>query len=226
MTELQKYLAEEVAEDHADGIITRREAIRRLGLLGVGAAAASTMLAAGAAAKSGGDHGHGHGHGPARRREHVRMGARAARVDHVRRPARATAGGLGASREAARRRPRHPREPRADRAHPQRRGALRGERLLGARARPALGGGRHGRVPGRGVVAAKLSEISGSTPERFDADMKAALTELNNRVGRKAARGDRLLLRRRHDLAAAGLARTPPVGGRAVLRAVPDGRRA
>jgi carboxymethylenebutenolidase len=37
MTEIQKYLAEEVAEDHADGIITRREAMRRLGLLGVGA---------------------------------------------------------------------------------------------------------------------------------------------------------------------------------------------
>ncbi len=35
MTELQRYLAEEVAEDHADGIITRREAMRRLGLLGV-----------------------------------------------------------------------------------------------------------------------------------------------------------------------------------------------
>ena len=34
MTEIQKYLAEEVAEDLADGIITRREAMRRLGLLG------------------------------------------------------------------------------------------------------------------------------------------------------------------------------------------------
>ena len=67
MTELQQYLAEEVAEDHVDGIITRREAIRRLGLLGVGATAASAMLAAEAAAhkagkKSGGG-GHGHGHG-------------------------------------------------------------------------------------------------------------------------------------------------------------------
>jgi hypothetical protein len=29
MTELQRYLAEEVAEDHVDGIITRREAMRR-----------------------------------------------------------------------------------------------------------------------------------------------------------------------------------------------------
>jgi carboxymethylenebutenolidase len=46
MTELQRYLAEEVAEDHADGIITRREAMRRLGLLGVGATAAASLLAA------------------------------------------------------------------------------------------------------------------------------------------------------------------------------------
>jgi carboxymethylenebutenolidase len=45
MTELQRYLAEEVAEDHADGIITRREAMRRLGWLGVGSAAASVLLA-------------------------------------------------------------------------------------------------------------------------------------------------------------------------------------
>jgi carboxymethylenebutenolidase len=35
MTELQRDLAEEIAEDHADGIITRREAMRRLGLPGV-----------------------------------------------------------------------------------------------------------------------------------------------------------------------------------------------
>jgi carboxymethylenebutenolidase len=44
MTELQRYLAEEVAEDHADGILTRREAMRRLGLLGLSATAASTLL--------------------------------------------------------------------------------------------------------------------------------------------------------------------------------------
>jgi carboxymethylenebutenolidase len=46
MTELQRYLAEEVVEDHQDGIITRREAMRRLGLLGLGTAAASALLAA------------------------------------------------------------------------------------------------------------------------------------------------------------------------------------
>ncbi len=45
MTELQRYLAEEIAEDHVDGIITRREALRRLGLLGLGMGAASSLLA-------------------------------------------------------------------------------------------------------------------------------------------------------------------------------------
>jgi carboxymethylenebutenolidase len=46
VTELQRYLAEEVAEDHADGLISRREALRRLGLLGLGAAASASLLAA------------------------------------------------------------------------------------------------------------------------------------------------------------------------------------
>jgi carboxymethylenebutenolidase len=67
MTELERYLAEEIAEDHVDGIITRREAMRRLGMLGVTATAASAMIAAEAQArtrgKNKGDHGHGHGHG-------------------------------------------------------------------------------------------------------------------------------------------------------------------
>jgi carboxymethylenebutenolidase len=45
MNELQRYLAEEIAVDHADGIISRREALRRLGLLGVGVTAASSLLA-------------------------------------------------------------------------------------------------------------------------------------------------------------------------------------
>lgn len=42
----QRYLAEEVAIDHGDGVISRREALRRLGLLGLGVPAASTLLAA------------------------------------------------------------------------------------------------------------------------------------------------------------------------------------
>src|SRR5919106_2542261 len=46
MTGLQRYLAEEIGVDHADGLISRREALRRLGLLGLGTVAASSLLAA------------------------------------------------------------------------------------------------------------------------------------------------------------------------------------
>jgi carboxymethylenebutenolidase len=42
----EKYLAEEVGIDHADGLISRREALRRLGMMGFNAVAASTILAA------------------------------------------------------------------------------------------------------------------------------------------------------------------------------------
>lgn len=42
----QRYLAEEVAYDCADGLLSRREALRRLGLMGFTAMAASTLLAA------------------------------------------------------------------------------------------------------------------------------------------------------------------------------------
>jgi carboxymethylenebutenolidase len=45
MTQLQRYLAEEIAEDHAEGHLTRREAVRRLGLLGLTASASSALLA-------------------------------------------------------------------------------------------------------------------------------------------------------------------------------------
>ncbi len=43
---LDRYLQEEVALDHADGQISRREALKRLAKLGLGAAAAGTLLAA------------------------------------------------------------------------------------------------------------------------------------------------------------------------------------
>jgi carboxymethylenebutenolidase len=42
----QRYLAEVVAIDHADGVLSRREALRRLALLGLGVPAASALLAA------------------------------------------------------------------------------------------------------------------------------------------------------------------------------------
>ncbi|MEV6560710.1 dienelactone hydrolase family protein [Nocardia sp. NPDC051756] len=46
MTPLQRYIAEEIALDHADGLLNRREALRRLGLLGFGIPAAAALLAA------------------------------------------------------------------------------------------------------------------------------------------------------------------------------------
>jgi carboxymethylenebutenolidase len=46
MNVIGRYLAEEVAVDYADGLISRREATRRLALLGVDAAIATSMLAA------------------------------------------------------------------------------------------------------------------------------------------------------------------------------------
>jgi carboxymethylenebutenolidase len=54
MTAFQRYLAEEIAVDHADGLIERREALRRLGLLGIGLTAASALLAACADDQGGG----------------------------------------------------------------------------------------------------------------------------------------------------------------------------
>ena len=41
-----RYLAEEVAYDHADGLVSRRDALRQLGRLGFGVVAASALLAA------------------------------------------------------------------------------------------------------------------------------------------------------------------------------------
>jgi len=56
MTPFQRYLAEEIAIDHADGLIERREALRRLALLGLGVPAATALLAAcGAGDDTGGD---------------------------------------------------------------------------------------------------------------------------------------------------------------------------
>jgi carboxymethylenebutenolidase len=43
---LRDYLAGEVVEDFADGLLPRRDALRRLGLLGMGIAASATALAA------------------------------------------------------------------------------------------------------------------------------------------------------------------------------------
>jgi carboxymethylenebutenolidase len=46
VNQYERYLANEIAFDHADGMMTRREAMRRLGLLGLSAVGASALLAA------------------------------------------------------------------------------------------------------------------------------------------------------------------------------------
>ena len=92
MTEIQKYLAEEVAEDLADGIITRREAMRRLGLMGLSASAASGLLASFTSAPAAAAPAHG-GKGGAE----TTWAPVATRGDHVRRPERAADGCVGAA---------------------------------------------------------------------------------------------------------------------------------
>jgi carboxymethylenebutenolidase len=44
--DLHDYVAEEIATDCADGLISRREALRRLGLIGLGAVSAGALIAA------------------------------------------------------------------------------------------------------------------------------------------------------------------------------------
>jgi carboxymethylenebutenolidase len=46
VTQFNQYLTEEVVEDYSDGIINRREALRRLSMLGVAVAVAGPLLAA------------------------------------------------------------------------------------------------------------------------------------------------------------------------------------
>jgi len=53
MSDIKRYLVEEVVVDHGDGHISRREALHRLSLLGLGAATAGTMLAGCAGDKPG-----------------------------------------------------------------------------------------------------------------------------------------------------------------------------
>jgi carboxymethylenebutenolidase len=54
VTQFNQYLTEEVVEDYSDGIIGRREALRRLGMLGLTATLAGPLLAACDAAGPGG----------------------------------------------------------------------------------------------------------------------------------------------------------------------------
>ncbi|MET0684840.1 MAG: dienelactone hydrolase family protein [Solirubrobacteraceae bacterium] len=207
MTELQKYLAEEVAEDLADGIITRREAVRRLGLMGVTGAAASALLASFAA-----------GVAPAAAPGGRKRGGR-----------RGTETGWAAveTAEITFAGPRGPLKGAWAEARKARGGVLvihenRGltDHIETVAGRFAASGwsalaldllseeGGTPSFPDEAAVAAALSQISATNPGRFDADMKAAVTELDLRV-------------RSHTLAAIGFC----FGGGMIWRLLAAGER-
>lgn len=179
MTELQRYLAEEVAEDHTDGIINRREAMRRLGLLGLTVPAATALLAGTAeGATAQGQHGQDRSRGPQA-------------VDWAPVPAQAItfpgpAGTLmGAWAPAAR-----PRggllvihENRGLNDHIRSvasRFAATGYSALALDLLSRDGG--TGAFPDEAAVSARLGQIP---PEQFDADMAGAVTEILRRVPRR-----------------------------------------
>jgi carboxymethylenebutenolidase len=182
VTQLQKYLAEEVAEDLSDGIISRREAMRRLGLLGLSASAAAALLAGfGGTAVAATE--------PAAERGRVPSGG-----------SRTTWAPIGTESITFA----GPRSPllAAWAPAPEPRGGVlvihenRGltEHIRAVAGRLAASGysalaldllseeGGTGAFPGEAEVAAALAQIP---PERFVADMKAAVTELRHRVPRK-----------------------------------------
>jgi carboxymethylenebutenolidase len=181
MTEIQKYLAEEVAEDLADGIITRREAMRRLGLLGVTGAAASALLAAGAAvpAIAGGKR---HGN----KRSTVTEWAPVARENITWNGPRGPLMGAWAPASKARGGVLVIHENRGLTEHIKLvagRFAASGYSALAIDLLSEEGG--TGAFPGEAEVAAALAQIP---PERFVADMKSGVGELKRRVrGRKLA---------------------------------------
>ena len=182
MTQLQRYLAEEVAEDHADGIITRREAMRRLGLLGVTGVAATSLLAAAGAEASG-------GRKVPRRPTAASRGAREIEWAPVATEAITFPGPRGTlmAAWAPAERPRggvlviH--ENRGLNEHIRTvagRFAASGYSALAIDLLSEEGG--TGAFPDDAAVAAALAAIE---PERFAADMKAGVAELQRRVPRR-----------------------------------------
>ena len=182
MTELQRYLAEEVAEDHADGIITRREALRRLGLLGVGMTAAASLLqtfAAEAAAAA---------RAPVRRKAgstQVQAAVATEEITFVGPKGRTLMGAWAAAAQ--------PRggvlvihENRGLTNHIRSvAGRLAGDGYSALAIDLLSEEGGTASFPDEAAVAAALSQIP---PERFDADMSAGVTELKRRLrGRRVA---------------------------------------
>jgi carboxymethylenebutenolidase len=184
MTEIRQYLAEEVAEDLTDGIINRREAIRRLGLLGVTGAAATGLLASfatGEAAVAGSDSDRDRRRGASETtwapvaRESITFAGPTSPLLAAWAPAAAPRGGVLVIHE--------------NRGLTEHIRTVAGRLAASGYSALALDllseEGGTGAFPGEAEVAAALAQIP---PERFDADMKAAVTELKRRVrGKKLA---------------------------------------
>jgi carboxymethylenebutenolidase len=182
MTELQRYLAEEVAEDHADGIITRREALRRLGLLGVGMTAAASMLqtfAAEAAAAS---------RAPVRRKAASAQVLAAIATEEITfvGPKGRTLMGAWAAAEQPRGGVLVIHENRGLNDHIRSvAGRLAGDGYSALAIDLLSEEGGTASFPDEAAVAAALSQVP---PERFDADMSAGVTELKRRLlGKRVA---------------------------------------
>jgi carboxymethylenebutenolidase len=180
MTELQQYLAEEIAEDHADGIITRREAVRRLGLLGLTGAAAASLLSGFGAAE-------GSAATPAAAGASARDGRfvewKPVATEAIAFPGpRGTLLGAWAPAEHERGGVLVIHENRGLTDHIRQ---VAGRLAAGGYAALALDllseEGGTGAFPGEAEVAAALAAAD---PERFDADMKAGVTELQRRLPR------------------------------------------
>ncbi len=187
MTELERYLAEEVAEDHVDGIITRREAMRRLGLLGLSTTAATAMITAEVQARSsgrkGGGHGHHHGNDgkvttwAPKPTEAITFAGPRGTLMAAWAPATKARGGVLVIHENRGLTPHI--------AHVASRWAASGWSALALDLLSEEGG--TGSFDGdEGAIAAALNAAN---PARFDEDMKAAVTELGKRLGRRKPLG-------------------------------------
>jgi carboxymethylenebutenolidase len=179
MTELQRYLAEEVAEDDADGIITRREALRRLGLLGVSGGVAVTLLgdAAGDAAAKRSD---GRKRGDGRRGKADDWAPLASAAITFAGPRGRLMGAWAPATGKARGAVLVIHENRGLTDHIRNvagRFAASGYSALALDLLSEEGGTAS--FPDEAAVGAALGA---APPERFDADMKAAITELSGRA--------------------------------------------
>jgi carboxymethylenebutenolidase len=180
--ETRDYLAEEVALDHADGLLSRREALRRLGLLGLGAGAAAALLGAAAS-----------------------PGARAAGPGRVGAGLEGQATALAAVHDVTFRGPDGRRLLGAFAAARRPRGSVlvihenRGltDHIRSVAARLAGDGysalavdllSEEGGTRAIGDEARIMAALAAAPPQRFVADMRAGLTELGRRVpGRRSA---------------------------------------